>query len=183
MWEVLKPVAGRQDGYGYPARQLPVAVEIRVVQRGLKPRKAHCFKFLSDAQGTVAVVVVLGVEHEGDVVAGVLLPDGAGEFEIQLGNAPSVELDSLEALGDELLGILQIGFNILKKRSAGIGGDFVARSAQQPVERQSCYLAGQVPQGNVDSGQRLGRQRKDARPDLVPDMLPQERVLAQQDGG
>jgi hypothetical protein len=64
---------------------------------------------------------------------------------------------------------------------AGIGGDVVARGADQPMDRHAGRRAGDVPQCHVAGADRPNRRGADACPQETVEALAVERVLTHQD--
>jgi hypothetical protein len=61
---------------------------------------------------------------------------------------------------------------------AGIGRDPVAAGAEQAMDRQARFLAGDVPQCDVDGADRADRRDAGAPPEQAIEALAVERVLA-----
>ena len=84
---------------------------------------------------------------------------------------------------EQVLDELQVGRDILEQRRARVGADALPRGPEHPVERHAGRLSCQVPEGDVERGEHLRRQRKHPRPDVVPERFPLQGVAPDEDGG
>ena len=102
--------------------------------------------------------------------------------------APDFHLHALEAAGAVTLGLtgeIVDRLSFLVEAAAGIGLDPVAAAAEQTIERQFGDLAGNVPERDVDTADRIHDDAAPtvlagAREHLLPHPLDQERIFADQ---
>jgi len=97
---------------------------------------------------------------------------------------PHVQLDGLVALGQAAVGQAQVVVERLHRDGAGVGLGPVLVAAEELVGRHARRLGRNVPQRHVHIPQGVHRELFDAVafPDLVPELLPHERIGAEEHG-
>jgi hypothetical protein len=107
-------------------------------------------------------------------------PEILAEFGVLARIAPRVQFDRLKAALDALIGYIEELFGRAKGNCACVGGDFVAISANQLMQRQRGCLRSDVPKRDVNRTKRIHRKLFDPIDfsDFVPEQLFLERILA-----
>ena len=181
-------LAGRDRGVEL-AGQVGVADGVPGVERLLDPDQVVLLELTAHPAGAGAVPLLVGVDHEGRVTEVLAHRRDAGEVEAPVGLA-DLDLDAgdarLEGGRGLLLHLLEGG---LEEAAGGVVDPArVAVRAEQLGQRQVGALGLEVPQGDVEGRDRLGRDAGPADRGAGPhqrlvDLRDVVRVLADGDLG
>ena len=161
------------------------------VERLLDPDQVELLQRPADAQRGRPVPLLVGVHHERHAVAQVLAhrarPARRSIARVRLAD---LDLDAADAAVERRRGVLQHLLDRRVQEAAGgvVAAHRVAVGAEQLGQRQARALGLQVPQRDVDRGDRLGRRARcgptdaPAQSSLVHSLRDVVRVLADQVG-
>ena len=166
------------DGRGDLADELGVARVVVGVQRLLDPHEVELLHGPAHAHGGRTVPLLVGVDHEREVLAEVLAHGGqALEVDLVIGVA-HLDLDAPDAGLDRPGGVVQdLGQRGAEEAAGGVvAPDGVAVGADQLGQRQPGALGLQVPQRDVDGRDRLDRNAGAADGGARPQQLDAQAV-------
>ena len=179
-FEAADRVFGGEDRNVELLLELDVIVDVLVGERVLVPVKPHLLDRAADPQGFLVAVAPGRVEHHRVVVAD-RLAHRLADLDVVAPGLRRMDLVGAPAGRLVMPGLLDIGLGRGVDLGAGIGGDLVARRADQAMDRQPRRLAGNVPQRDVAGADRAHRGGPGARPQEAVEALAVERVLTHQD--
>ncbi len=161
--EAADRVFGGEDRNVELLLELDVIVEVLVGEWVLVPVKPHFLDRPADPQSLLVAVAPGRIEHHRVVVAD-RLAHRLADLDVVAPGLRRMDLVGAPAGRLVMPGLLDIGFGRAMDLRARIRGDMVACRADQPVYRQPCHLAGDVPQRNIAGADRPHRCGAGARP-------------------
>ena len=181
-------LAGRNRGV-QRAGEVGVALGVVGIEGFLDPDQVVLLQQPTHPLRGGPVPLLVGVDHHRHVIAQVLTdPLHAGDVGLPVGQ-PDLDLDAADAAGQGVARVLRDLLDRGVQEPAGgvVGANRVAVRAEQLGQRQAGPLGLEVPQGDVEGGDRLGGQaaaaHRCAGPDqLGPDLADVAGVLPDQHG-
>ena len=94
-----------------------------------------------------------------------------------------MQLDRTESIVETLVGNVEKLRRVSEGNGAGIGRNPVPGATDDFIERQASELCREIPEGDVNRAERVEREFLDPvdLPDLAPEMLLEQGILADED--